>query len=422
MSIQTINTRSLLVRTVLLVIAIVTVIAVFFVVNWGFGNAIAERSDSFELDKIAMGMAPSDPLPHQRIAHRLNDTFIAEDADHSQLEFEIAAKLAPNDYLAWLALGSSRSRNGDVAGAESALRYAAKLAPNYTRVQWTLGNFLLRQGKTDEAFAEIRKAAKSDQTYYGPAAATAMQTFENDLSASRIALGNSPRADAELAVIAANQKRYDEALEVWNAIPAESKLELKEQGEKLINASLAAKKFRDVLGVYDSIGSPVKAEIGKIYNGGFEDEILPEGSRLFDWQIQNGTTPIIGLADSVRRSGKYSLALVFNSPNGAIDRTISQTVAVEPNSRYRFDAFYRSKINSGPSIFWEILNAEDNTPLTQSLPLEQADDWRPLSLDIIVPNNCDGITIRISVGKCASLDCQLSGPVWFDDLSLTSLQ
>ncbi len=402
--------------------ALILSLATLYVVNWGFGNAIAERSDSLEIDEIALRMAPSDPLPHQRIAARLNDTFIAEDATRSLFEFERAAELSPNNYLAWLAVGSARERNGDAEGAEAALRYAERLPPNYSQVQWMLGNDLLRQNKTDEAFVKIRKATISDPKYSAPAAATALQAFSNDIERARNALGNLPRSNADLAVLAANQKRFDEALAIWNSIPAENRIELKEQGEKLSAATLSAKQFRDVLAVNSSIGSPIKAEIGKVYNGGFESEILPEEASLFDWQIQKGTTPVVGLANSAKRSGTYSLALVFNSPDGAIDHTISQTIAVEPNAHYKFEAYYRSNVSSGPPIFWEVLNAADSSVLAPSLPISSTSDWTPLSAEFTVPDKCDGIILRVAVGKCASLDCQLSGAVWFDDLTLTKLQ
>jgi len=420
-SIRTIKIDTTAVKTLFIAIACIVVIAAFYVVNWGFGNAVAERSDSIELDQIALKMAPSDPLPHRRLAARLNDTFIAADAERSLFEYELAAKLSPNNYLSWLAAGSARERNGDANGAESALRYAEILAPNYTQVQWTLGNFLLRQNKTDEAFVEIKKATISDPKYSAPAAAIAMQIFSNDLDLARNALGRTPRSDAEFAIFAANQKRYDEALNVWNSIPAENKLDLKDQGEKIIAAMLYAKKFSDVLAVRRSIDPGAKAEAGKIHNGGFEETILPEGAKLFDWQIAKGTTPVIGLSDSEKHSGKYSLAMVFNSPNGTIDRTVSQTIVVEPNSSYKFELFYRSNINSVPPIFWEVVNAEDNTIIGSSSPFMNTQTWTPLSMNVTIPENCDGIIIRVAVGKCAALDCSMTGTIWIDDLNLARL-
>lgn len=422
MSNQTINTNTTVAKILLITAAAIIVLAAFYVINWGFGNAVAERSDSIELDEIALRMAPSDPLPHSHIASRLNNTFVAADADRALFEYELAAELSPNNYLAWLAVGSARERKGDTAKAEAAFRYAEKLAPNYTQTQWMLGNFLLRQNKADEAFAEIQKAVISDPRYSAPAAVAAMQFFSNDLELSAKALGNTPISDAELAVIAAGQNRYDEALNIWNKIPVEERTELKTQGEKITAAALSAKKYRDVLYINNSIGSEINAETGKIYNGGFENKILPEAAKLFDWQITNGTTPVIGLSDSEKHSGNYGLAMVFNSPNGSIDRTISQTIAVEPNSSYRFEMFYKSKINSGPHIFWEILNAEDNTTLASSSPLSAAENWTPMSADLSIPENSDGIILRVSVEKCAALDCQLIGAVWFDDLRLTKLK
>src|SRR5690606_27903482 len=118
-------------KTLLIAASLLICAAAVFAARWGFGNAIADRSDSLELDAVALRFAPADPLAHRRIAAHLNDTFIQADAQRAMTEYEEAARLSPNDYLAWLALGTARERSGDADGAEAALRYAAELAPNY---------------------------------------------------------------------------------------------------------------------------------------------------------------------------------------------------------------------------------------------------------------------------------------------------
>jgi Tfp pilus assembly protein PilF len=390
-----------------------------FAVKWGFGNAIADRSDTLELDEIALRFAPADPLAHRRNAAHLNKTFIRTDADRALTEYEIAARLSPNDYLAWLALGNARERSGDGRGAESALRYAADLAPNYASVQWALGNTLLRRNKTDQGFAELSKAIRSDTKYALPASVAAMQIFSNDAAAAIKALGNFPNANAAIAQLVAGQERFSEAAEIWVAIPAESRVELKNEGEKLRAAMLAAKDLRNANAVNSTLPDAVKAEIGKVYNGGFEAEVLPDGAAVFDWQIQKGSSPVIGLSDTEKHSGQFGLAVVFNSPAGKMPRTISQTIAVEPGTSYNFRFFYRNGIKSGPGISWRIVNAEDNSLIAESSPLEFSDGWLQADVPVAVPENCDGIIIRLAAAKCAALDCRIAGPVWFDDIELT---
>ena len=419
MAVKFIKTNNAVSKTLLVAAAVVVCAAAVFAARWGFGNAIADRSDSLELDAVALRFAPADPLPHRRAAAHLNDTFIQADAERALAEYETAARLSPNDYLAWLALGTARERSGDADGAEAALRYAAKLAPNYASVQWALGNALLRRGKTDEGFGELRKAVRSDAKYAPPAAVAAMQIFSNDAAAATEALGNFPDVNAAVAQMAADQNEFTKAAEIWAAIAPDARNELEKEGEKLRSVMLSAKRFREALAVNSTLPKAVKAESAKIYNGGFESEVLPENAAVFDWQIQKGTAPVIGLSDTEKHSGKFSLALVFNSPDGKMERTLSQTVAVEPGTNYNFRFFYRSGIKSGPGIKWQVINAADNSVIAETLPLEPADDWRQIELPFTTPDSSDGIIIRIVTEKCAATDCRIAGPVWFDDIEFT---
>ncbi len=422
MAVKHLRTNNTVSKTLLVAASLLVCAAAVFAARWGFGNAIADRSDSLELDAVALRFAPADPLAHRRVAAHLNDTFIPADAERALTEYEIAARLSPNDYLAWLALGTARERSGDADGAEAALRYAAELAPNYASVQWALGNTLLRRGKTDEGFAELRKAVRSDAKYSPPAAVAAMQIFSNDAAAATEALGNFPNVNAAIAQMVAGEKDFAKAAEIWAAIPAEARTELKKEGEKLRSAMLSAKQFRDALAINSTLPDAVKAGLGNVYNGGFESEILPENAAVFDWQIQKGSSPVIGLSDTEKHSGTFSLAVVFNSPDGKMQRTLSQTIAAEPGTAYNFRFFYRSGIKSGPAIKWQVINAADNAPLAETLPLDLSDEWRQIDLPFTVPATGDGIIIRVVTEKCAATDCRIAGPIWFDDLELTLVE
>src|SRR5690606_35210489 len=151
-------------------------------------------------------------------------------------------------------------------------------------------------------------------------------------AAATEALGNFPNVNAAIAQMVAGEKDFAKAAEIWAAIPAEARTELKKEGEKLRTAMLSAKQFRDALAINSKLPDAVKAGLGNVYNGGFESEILPENAAVFDWQIQKGSSPVIGLSDTEKHSGTFSLAVVFNSPDGKMQRTLSQTIAAEPGT------------------------------------------------------------------------------------------
>ncbi len=223
--------------------AVCLIITVFFV-KWCFANAIAARAPNAEVAQLAIDLAPNDPQTHYALAVLNDKIFSPEDLLKSLAEFEQAVALAPNDYRLWLALGKARERNGDAAGAEVALRKALGLAPNYAQVQWTLGNILLRRGKTEEAFAEIRRAAESGETYRVPAVTTAWQIFGGDAARIRQNLGDSNSLKSALAVFLVKEKRFDEAMEIWNTLPvAAKKTLLKPDGEQLFGCNDGGEKI-----------------------------------------------------------------------------------------------------------------------------------------------------------------------------------
>ena len=210
-------------RILLIAGAFVCVFAVLFFVKWSFGHTISTRAEQKEIAEMSVGLAPDDPQTHFTSAVLHEKSFLPEDLEKSVAEYEKAAALSPNDYLLWLALGKSRERNGDMTGAEKALRRAVELAPNYVDTHWTLGNNLLRQGKSEEAYNEIRQSTNGSDKYVIPAIATAWQIFNGDISLIKKNIGDSPKLNVFLAVFLLKQEHYDEAFEVWNGLSQEMK-------------------------------------------------------------------------------------------------------------------------------------------------------------------------------------------------------
>ena len=406
-------------RAVFAAITVLTVISTFFVAKWGFAHTAAVRSDTVEVAELAAEMGPDDPQTHYALAVLLEKTFASADLEKAVNEFELATALSPNNYLLWLDLGRARERIGDPSGAEMALRKALELAPNYSRVRWALGNVLLRQGKNDEAFAEIRRAVANDASYTDAAATTAWQIFDGDIDLVRNAIGDSPRLNAALATLLAGRKRFDEAMGIWDGLPAdEKKISLKETGQTLYRQFIEAGKYRLASSVGDQIGMSPKS-IAEIANGGFEEPLAAQNSNIFSWRIADGTSPRIGPTDGQKHSGNYSLLMSFG-PSSKEIRPVSQTVAVEPGKSYVFEIFYRSDIKTQAKLKWEIVTAADGNAIAVTDALAPAADWMPVRATLNVPADIDGVTIRFAAADCNPAACSISGSIWFDDFSLRS--
>jgi len=410
-------------RALVLAAAVACLIAGFFFVKWCFANAISTRSPAKEVVVLSIALAPNDPQTHYALAVLNERTFLAEDLTGSLAEFERAVALAPHDFRLWLSYGRARERYGDAAGAEIALRKALALAPNYAQVRWTLGNVLLRRGKIEEAFAEIRLAAENDDSYRTPAVTAAWQTTGGNIADVNKYIGDSPDLNSSLAVFLAKQQRFEEAVQLWNALPAEYKRTIrKSDGEELFAALTAAKKYRDALQIQSSLTDESGAEKftpGKITNGGFEAEVKREKAGVFDWRIADGAQPQIGFDDVQKRGGNRSLVIIFNSSDGKDFRQISQTVAVASAGKYVLDMFYKSSLKTAATLRWEIVDAADGKVLAATNAISNNADWTNLKVEFVAPENTQAVALQLAREQCKSIICPISGKVWFDDFSIS---
>ena len=409
-------------RAVLIVAGFLCLGAIVFFAKWCFANAIAARAPAVEVAELSIALAPNDPQTHYALAVLNEKNFLPENLSRSLSEFEQATALAPNDFRLWVAFGKARERRGDAAGAELALRKALALAPNYAQVGWTLGNVLLRRGKTEEAFAEIRRAAENNETYRTPAITTAWQIFDGDIAAIKKYVGDSANLNSALAVFLAKQKRFDEAVEIWNALPAEDiKTARQAQGEKLFNELIAAKRYRDALRVQTSLSNESETDVitpGKLVNGSFEADVKREKAGVFEWQIGDGAQPQIGFDDREKLGGGRSLVIVFNSADGRDFRQISQTTALESAGKYVFELFYKSNLKTSAALRWEIVDAADGVVLATTDSILNVAAWTNLKAEFTVSEKTQAVIIRLAREQCKSIICPISGKIWFDDFSI----
>jgi len=420
--IKSIKLETALSRTVLVIAGFLCLVAIFFFAKWCYANAIAAKAAFIEVAELSVDLAPNDPQTHYALAVLNEKTFLSEDLPKSLREFEQAVALSPNDFRLWLAYGKARERSGDGAGAELALRRTLEFAPNYAQVQWTLGNVLLRRGQIREAFFEIRRAAESDMNYRIPAIGAAWQIFDGSLADVKQNIGDSGNLNSALMIFLAKQKRFAEAVEIWNALPAEEKkTTLKTEGEALFGELIAAKQYRTALEIQTSIDGESNAEnfaLGKIFNGGFESEVKREKATVFDWQIADGAQPQIGFDDNQKVGGTRSLVIIFNSSDGKDFRQVSQIIAVEAVRKYGFSLSYKSELKTSGTLHWEIVDDSNGKVLAITNPISPNADWTNLKTEFVTAANTQAVTVRLVRESCKSIICPITGKVWFDDFSI----
>jgi hypothetical protein len=405
-------------KAILVAIGLACIVASWTFTKWGMASSAAVRADDADVAEFVTGLAPDDPQTHYSAAVLLEKSFEPGDIERSLNEFEIATGLAPENYLFWLDLGRARERSGDAAGAEQALRRAMYLAPNYSRVQWALGNALLRQGRVDEAFAEIHKAVVGDPaSFANPAAVAAWRFFDSDVAAVQRFGGGSIEFDSALIALLVREKRVDQALELWRRVPpGERGTSLRDTGLKLVEALVAAQQFVPAIEAASGITDYGDAKLEQITNGGFETAVKPTGFGPFEWSIAPGLQPQIVLTNAQKHGGNNSLLIIFNSSDGKEFRTVSQLVAVHPNTPYELEIFYKAEMKTNASFKWEIVDARDGKQLAASPAISNSADWSPLNLKF-TSSSADGIILRFSRDNCGQI-CPVAGSIGFDDIAL----
>lgn len=399
-------------------------------VKWNFATAISTHLDTrpAESKLIAEWLAdisPNDPNAHYALATALERSFEPDDFERALSEYERAAELSPNNYLMWLALARASSRSGDVPRAQGAFIRALELAPNYANVQWAYGNFLVRQDRVDDGFAFIAKAAVSNPGYSGPAAVLAMQIFDNDVTRVRNVLGGGEDADVALAPVLASLKRYDDSFTAWDRLPNDLKsTKYKKISELILEYMAGGGQFRHAARIAAVLAESEasKPVIGKVTNGGFENEVKLKKAGRFEWQIAEGSEPQVSLSQTNRHTGNYGLWIVFNTFATADFRQVSQTVAVEPGAQYKFEVFYISTLKTASRLKFEIVNPTTGQIFATTNEMVPANQWSLLAAEFTIPRDVDGIKIQLLRDGCNGSACPVTGTLGLDDISITRLQ
>jgi hypothetical protein len=159
-------------------------------------------------------------------------------------------------------------------------------------------------------------------------------------------------------------------------------------------------------------------EEATITNGGFEAPVKTDGADVFEWKVSRGTYPQVGVTDSQKLSGNYSLLVLLTSQEAKDFKGPAQTIAVRPGVSYELVTHYRSDAKSAATFHWEVVSAADGRRLAISPPLDASPQWNTSSTPFAVPQDAEGVEIRFVRGECVGTKCAATGSFWFDDISL----
>jgi hypothetical protein len=223
-----------------------------------------------------------------------------------------------------------------------------------------------------------------------------------------------------------NQKRLDNARQLWEGFDAQGRTDMRATGEKLLLRYLEAKRFHDMLEMHRELavvnGIPTPAVHGAFTNGGFEAAVGAPGKNAFEWQVVPLAGVQMGFDERVQQEGARSLRLAFNASGTLNFRNISQLVTVEPRTRYRIEYHVRTEdLKSAATLNVEVVDAaEPERVLAASQPLALGTtNWgAPVALEFMTGAATQAVTLRIVSQPCPAATCPIFGKVWYDNFIL----
>ncbi len=398
----------------------------WFAIRWLVGSTIAEtlstsESPDVDLARMAVRWAPSDPFVHWRFGELAQRNFSATGVQEMVREYQTAVELSPNDFRFWDELGRALEASGDRAGAQIALKRATDLAPNYYYPRWHYGNALLRSGNFQEAFPQLFRAAEANEQLWPQVLNLAWQAYDGDVDRIAGEACQEPRVRTIFASYLVGVSRSDDALRLWQTMSPEERRQAIAGGRALRKAFLDAKQFRAALEVHrdtepSADGLP---EAETFWNGGFEELITLPVTRPFGWTLGSNVQAQISISNEAR-SGRNSMQVVVTAANRLERINASQTIAVAPNSQYRFECYARTeRLSSASTPVVAILDAADNSLLANTTPLPTGtNNWQKISVDFKTKGS-DGIIVLITRLPCTVGDiCPIFGTIWYDDFNI----
>ncbi|MDH3494715.1 MAG: carbohydrate binding domain-containing protein [Acidobacteriota bacterium] len=394
----------------------------WFTVSWQMGNMLAEitqptDSNAEPVSEMAAGYAPGDPLAQWLKA------MVAQDRSAKAYGgFETVIRLSPYDYRWWVQMGRAFEQADKLEQAAAAFDYANRMAPNYVLPKWQSGNFYLRQGDETKALEYFKVTATRDALYREQVFFIVWDYYDQNTEKLESIVGDDPAVLAGLARFYASKGMPRESVRAWN------RLSKSEQAANAGVARLVSQAFYDKgffassIKFRNELGIEKGAAVGKIHNGGFEDEMLSGPEVLYSWRINRIDGMRVQTNSFKKRTGKRSLEVSFAGYDKPAIYNIFQTVAVEPGATYKVSfALKTEKLVAQGAPVVEVANPMDGRVLATSKAFPGGtNDWEIYSLEFRVPEDAEGVNIRTAREYCGE-GCYLKGTFWYDDFQLEKI-
>jgi tetratricopeptide (TPR) repeat protein len=407
-------------RLLIAAAAALCLIYVFLVGRLFLANIFAERPELASLERAArFDPGNADYRNHLGRYYAL----VARDPSAAIEPYRAAVQLNPHSARYWFDLASAYQVLGDVANQTGALERAIEADPTTPDVAWEAANFFLVQGEREKALREFHVVLESEPSMANLAIQFCWRINPDvDMLLRDVVPAKSTAYIAFLDLLMAKQETAATA-KVWDKLmetsPVSQPFELRyvyEYLEYLLNhkdvdqARLVWQQAAPRFG----LSSYLPTRNNLIVNGDFSLDVLNGG---FDWQYQKQRSVTLTLDPSDFHGGHRSLLIAFDGP-GVIDAGIRQFIAVQPDTTYRFSAYYKNgEIEGAGGPHFTLQDAYTQAVLYDSDELKEAGFWKSATGEFTTGEDCRMLILHI---RRLPEGSPIRGKLWVDDFRLVA--
>ena len=326
------------------------------VLRWFEGARGREAENKAALER-ALASAPDDARLHHRLGQW--EQFSLADGDFQQAlaHFRRATELNPHESAYWLDLADAWLLAGDAAAAEAAAQEALQVDPRTPRTLWRVGNFWLRTAEPARAFPYFRRVLETDPQLTPLVVQVCHRTFRDPEILVRELLPPEPlfllaylrqlvregEAEAPAAV-----RVWEKLVETGRPFEARDVLFYLDYMIRTRHLPEAVKAWGDLRRRGLLPGPAASPEL--LHNPDLGAPILGGG---FDWRIEPVAHVSVSLGPGRRGERPPAVVIRFSGEVNLHYRGFYQYAVVEPNRRYRFQAWLRTDnitTESGPRL------------------------------------------------------------------------
>lgn len=405
---------ALLVAAILLAVSYLAFATSQLVAAW-MGN----RAELSSLQR-AIKLDPGNADYHDRLGrfHELEEL----DPVAAVSQYKLAVQLEPNGSRFWLDLAGAYRVLGEAANQAAAIEHAVAVDPMTPDVAWEAANLYLARGDDEKALHELRIVIANDTSLAGSALDICWRVKPDVDVLLQEAV--PARSDAYLLFLRLLEGKQETAgtFKVWDRLMQTHQPFEKQYSYDYIRYLIQHKEVDQAVLVWQQTASLFRltsylpATSNLVVNGNFDLEVLNGG---FDWQYQKQSSVRLTLDPTDSHGGHRSLLINFDGP-GIAEAGIYQFVALQPNTSYKFSAYFKGgEMEGAGGAHFTVQDGYAQNVYYESDELKDSEYWTPVRGEFTTGPDCKLVVLHI---RRLPANSPIRGKLWVADFRISTKQ